>query len=106
MLTVTTAIARVSKTTVPSNIATVNAGATITYNLTGSLTAAPGSTPVPTNLVFEDILPNGLTYISGSTALDPGYPMGHPSGSGYIVRWTVPTLTNSIVTPIQYTTRV
>jgi LPXTG-site transpeptidase (sortase) family protein len=106
VLTINQADVRISKDTIPSNTATVFAGGTQAFVLYPTFSGSPGLTNTPQNIVIEDILPNGMNYVSGSLALDSGYPQLHISGSWQLLRWTLSVPPSTPITPIEYTVRI
>lgn len=108
-LALTRALARIDKTTQPSNtVNVVEAGGEVTFELAPTFTSVGGS--ITENVKIVDDLPAGTNYVTGS-AMQNGAPFppvvtGSP-GTGQTLTWDLGTLqVNTPIPPIEFTMSV
>ncbi len=89
-VTVTEALVRVSKDTVPSGKTDVLAGDPVSFKLVPSITTPTASPPVTADVVLTDTLPAVYQYTLNSASPPPSFTIDNPDGTTSLI-WEFPT---------------
>ncbi|MBU3089077.1 carboxypeptidase regulatory-like domain-containing protein, partial [Clostridium gasigenes] len=105
---ITEVLARIEKNTEPAGVQTAEVNKEVTFRLTPTLTTDSRYTNVTTveNVTITDTLPKGLTYVYGSSSLEPSSVVKNQDGTTTI-KWTLANVNiNESIAPITLKTIV
>ncbi|MBU3137183.1 carboxypeptidase regulatory-like domain-containing protein, partial [Clostridium gasigenes] len=105
---ITEVLARIQKSTEPAGVQTAEVNKEVTFKLTPTLTTDSRYTNVTTveNVTITDTLAKGLTYVYGSSSLEPSSVVKNQDGTTTI-KWTLANVNiNESIAPITLKTIV